>query len=168
MKTNFKDDLKEGQEYEKIVGAYMTKRFNWIVDRYQTGKNSDWDILFTNGKSIEVKSDTFQSNNILFEYRCNNIPSCISVSKSTLWFNIFPNHNQIWMFNTKTLRDWLKEMWLKGEISRVPAGDGKRAECYIIDRDELKDIYPFWMKVEYIECNKRLARINKLKRICGY
>ena len=112
--SNFKYDLKRGQEAEE-----------WFAG------------LLTGGDHIECKRDfkAHKTGNVYVEYECRGKPSGISTTEADYWvFIVGPNNNDLRAYLTTTAR--LKVLFENAE-RKVPGGDSMLSMGALVTVQEL-------------------------------
>ena len=137
MMKKFKKDLTFGQKMELRFMKYMKnfmgkKNFTWMK-----GKFKPYDCI-TDGLKYEIKADDFPSNNIFFEFYCNNIPSGIKSTQAEYWINIFCLKGEAWCIKVKKFNKFMRDNANQFQ-RRGRSGDGGRVIGYTCDRDWLKE-----------------------------
>lgn len=165
-KTNsFKKDLKKGEWAEKqlvpfIENTVKNKNYNLLFNHYshEITKNKrklkEYDISFQVHKhgnkmyeenkrvTFEIKTDFYpnETNNLIFETKCNNRKSGVSATKSTFfcyWRPLYLKEN-IWIMKSKNLLLLLEENF---QHTLTNGGDNNLALMYVIPHNEFKEIF---------------------------
>lgn len=131
--SKFKDDLKFGQIYEKLLTTLIKN------EGYTTCNNKDYDLaLIENGKTIyyEVKTDRYTNttSNICIEYSCYNLPSGITTTKADkyAYYEIKPD-GKYTLYIIPV--DFIKEMIQKKKYKKKHiGGDFKLSHFYLFDK----------------------------------
>lgn len=115
--SNFKYDLKRGQEAEE-----------WFAG------------LLTGGDSIECKRDfkAHKTGNVYVEYECRNKPSGIATTQAEYWvFIVGPDNNDLraYLTTTQRLRVLYQAAVDEGRVKR--GGDGMRSMGALITVEDL-------------------------------
>tara|TARA_B100002019_G_scaffold221825_1_gene194693 strand:+ start:246 stop:650 length:405 start_codon:yes stop_codon:yes gene_type:complete len=103
MTNKFKNDLKNGKEYEKKALLHIQQKYPkaYIIDGYCL----DWDIYIPELKiGVEVKSDAQYklTGNFYVEYSCNGKPSGIATTKADIYYVYL---DKLYIIKTKDLKD---------------------------------------------------------------
>ena len=136
--AGFNKCLAFGKKYE----LESIKHLEYDTYEFSEGLCKEWDLKTIKDNKetyYEIKSETncYKYGNILVEFECNNMPSCIASTIADYWihFAISDKVNNKYML-TKTPVAKLREMIEKKLYHRiVNCGDGNRCFCYVFRMD---------------------------------
>lgn len=138
---SFENKLKIGKYYEIECMKYINHKS--YTQSIGNNKEYDIDLINKNNKNIkiEVKSDRHinKTGNICIEYKCNDVPSGITATKSKYWviFEIYNDDDyNMYIIKSKIIKDMIKDHKYK---RIVMGGDGYRAGLYLFDKSLFKD-----------------------------
>lgn len=139
---NFNQDLKLGNEGEKIIIEFLINKGSKLID---TNNDNKYDIrMVKNDKitSYEVKTDVFcaplfDSGNLFVEFESRKKPSGISVTTADWFVTYFKYLNEAWFIKTTKLKKIIQN-------DKLPvfknAGDlGSETHGYLLNRKEYKN-----------------------------
>ncbi len=131
---SFNQDLKFGNEYEKIALEYID------YDEYEFYNKKEYDIKCTkNNKDIyyEVKADrmAFATGNVAIEYEYKGYPSGIKTSKANYWIIFVINGDIVdcYFIPKKRLKKLIQD------CKTVNGGD--YAKMYLLKIDRIKKYF---------------------------
>ena len=143
FKSEFKEDLEDGQEGEKIIVMYLVcqgMKFLHLNNDYK------YDIMMYSEKydkevSFEVKTDLFSKDtgNLAIEIRYKGKPSGISKTDSewfVYWYRDLP-FNNLWMIKVDDLKSLIK----KFKFDVINGGDNNQSQLVIIPRKKYKRFF---------------------------
>ena len=150
----FKEDLERAKPYETAIMQYANhlEDVKEIIDVREDKKYQDLDIdfiiLYTDGgfNRIEIKADFFTTNNFFLEVVSNKIyhtQGCLLKSQSEYIWYVFINLNELYIINTKKLKNWLYNT----KVELTAGGDNalgvkiKRSDLYKYVKYKKKEIY---------------------------
>lgn len=116
----FKKSLKVGKQGEEIIEKYLSSMSNVSNVKCVTDNKDYWEqdidfiVTMKNGKTftIEVKTDTYKTNNIYYETKScieKNTVGCFEKTKADFIFYYFINKDILYIFKTKTFRAWVNK-----------------------------------------------------------
>lgn len=142
--STFHSDLNEAHECENRLKEIFEQNYNCSVSTSQAfGSFPDWDLKVLLHEqdyefTIELKQDkmVWKTGNIAVEYQRtlkdgSKHPTCISVSKATIWAYYF--NSTYYLIPTETLRQIIQDKLYFKAIEG--AGDGNRAGVYLFQKD---------------------------------
>tara|TARA_R110000744_G_scaffold266254_1_gene380257 strand:+ start:3204 stop:3677 length:474 start_codon:yes stop_codon:yes gene_type:complete len=141
FKSDFKEDLEEGQKGEKIIAMYLVcQGMKWV----HLNNDYKYDIMMHSEKhdkevSFEVKTDVYpkDTGNIAVEIRYKGKPSGVSHSEAEwfmYWYRDLP-FNNLWMIKVADLKSLIK----KNKFHIVKGGDDNQSQLVLIPRKEYKE-----------------------------
>lgn len=130
--NNFQKNLAHGQKGEVAVANFLTKK-GYTLNHYNNDFRYDISMTNKNGqeKLFEVKEDdrSIATSNFYFEIESYSKPSGILTSQSNYWVVLVPSANEGYIFNTKTLREYVQKYF----STIVPGGEGLNTKGAIMN-----------------------------------
>jgi len=150
---NFKEDLIEGEEGEKVIIRDLE---NIGLVHVRNNKDNKYDILmekpYTGPKNCtvlpwikyEIKTDVychplFDTGNMFIEFECRGKPSGIEVTEAKWFVTYFKHFNEAWYIKVSDL----KELIETNELPTVKNGGdaGSSTKGYLIPRNKFKEYF---------------------------
>ena len=133
MSSSFKEDLKFGNEYEKLALEYID------YDEYEFCNQKEYDIKIKKDNTYiyyEVKADrlAYKTSNVVIEYQCYGNPSGICTSKANYWviFVINDNLQDCYIIPKKRLNKMVQT------CKTVNGGDYGLSRMYLLELKRIK------------------------------
>ena len=122
----------------------MSKAFkDFDLDLRFGQEGEEWLRMLAKEQTIEVKRERDKwatTGNIVFEIRCNGVPSGLSATKSDWWAHILSIGGQpqsVILLRTEKLKERLRELITCKHLSITRGGDGNRVEMILLPIDEI-------------------------------
>lgn len=148
----FNTDLKFGEVGESIIVDYLSTKglkYQGTSKELHPDRIKYYDLLFTGRKGnvfVEVKtdkyiSDTFDTNNIVFEISCSGKPSGVYTTSADLWVNYFVNKSKdnIWTIRVSDLKAIIEAQKSLGIITIKSGGDNFKTRLCVLNRFDYKE-----------------------------
>ena len=140
---NFHKDLKYGNLGEFYISSKLQSELMWMYIGHSPDGTKGWDMSFSTGfrynsdcnkriddiVKVECKTDkhfyknNYDTGNIVVEISSNGNPSGIKTTTSDYWINLFQFNRQIWIIETKKLKELIN---LNPWFPIIDMGDGAR------------------------------------------
>tara|TARA_R110000868_G_scaffold244629_1_gene500999 strand:+ start:1068 stop:1448 length:381 start_codon:yes stop_codon:yes gene_type:complete len=122
----------------------MSKAFkDFDLDLRFGQEGEEWLRMLAKEQTIEVKRERDKwatTGNIVFEIRCNGVPSGLSATKSDWWAHILSIAGQpqsVILLRTEKLKERLRELITSKHLKITRGGDGNRVEMILLPIDEI-------------------------------
>ena len=129
----FKEDLKDGEEAEKLASEKLLAHFRIPFKKHKT---IEFDLISPILK-VEVKHDkmALDTDNIAIEYEYKGRPSGIKNTKANLWCYVIDG--EVYICSTQKLIEYLQV----SEYITTCGGDGKKSRLILLPIDEFKKLF---------------------------
>lgn len=141
----FEDKLAKAHIHEQKIADWLNKASNKNQYIRVEGKELLWDLVCQNtGKTIECKTDYLiaNTNNMFIELK----GLWLCEAKGFVYENA--NTNQNYFFNWQDLKDWCRELVIKGDARIVLGGDRNESQGVLIDIDQCRHLNPVVKVIE--------------------
>jgi hypothetical protein len=121
---NFHQDLKLGQEIEKIAQQRIIKYFDNDISITEINDDNKYDFKISNNESFEVKYDRMSAitGNIFIEYYCRGKKSGISITQSDYHIIAFTDKD-MYLIPTERLKEMIiNEDYIRKYSDYIKAG----------------------------------------------
>ena len=155
---NFVDSLEIGKQGELIIKHFLEQTFDIVADvsdikEYQL---QDIDYVCTKGNTsitIEVKTDTYKSGNLYYEYySCleRQTEGCMQKTKADIICYYFINTNELYILNTEQFRLWVNKNLSRFRPSLVTNIMGTKmfhSQGYCVPKKFLENTFRYYKKI---------------------
>ena len=145
-------------DIEEVFGTLklVSKGGKLVPINYEEMKKFDLDLKFghfgedfvrdmqSGNTKIEVKTERDiwkKTGNIAIEIRCNNVPSGISTTGSSIWIHLLSYKGKIeggFIFNVELLREKIRNLHKEGKTNMVMGGDFNASQMVLLP---IKDLF---------------------------